>query len=194
MAKTEAKERRKPRRTKRIYYGPPNKEKRMYWTVTVTDAKEPITFNGTIEQALKGHAGVTVGCAISYTCRENAKAFPHAVYLASITKTTALMVDRLNKAGQPTHAVIYEHSYPHIISWNDRRELKKMVKEDPSIMERAFTFRPPRKQVQGSGRNAGKRRLGSTRGMAFVPRGAMARAVEAGLMGEHVAEQLTAMA
>lgn len=186
------------RKMKRIYYGPEGRETSLYWTVKVTDAKKPVAVNGNILHALKGHAGVTVGCGLSNMAvdRANAKAFPHSVYLASFTKSTALIVDKLKADGSPAHAVRYAHSYGHITDRNDRGTLKKMVKEDPTIIERSFTLRLPGKRPS-SGKNAGKTtadKRGTGRAQAFVPRGALARAVKAGRIGRNVAEQISEVA
>lgn len=189
------KRRRQPHKTRRIYYGPEGREKSLYWTVGVSDARWPVTLNGDVFHALKGYSGVTIGCGLSNMAidRKNAKAFPHPVYLASFTKTTAFLVDRLKKNGQPDHAVIYRHRYGYITDRNDDNTLKQMVKDDPSIMERSFILKPPSKRPP-SGATAGQTKDEdkgkSNRGQAFVPRGALARAVKAGRIGKHAAEQL----
>lgn len=182
-------------KTRRIYYGPPGNEQSLWWTVRVTDARRPVTVNGDVLHALKGQPGVTIGCGLSNMAidRRNAKAFPHPVYLACFTKTTAFLVDRLRKNGSPEHAVVYRHSYGHITDRNDDDTLKKMVTDDPSIMERSFTLRvpsvrPPSGATAGQTKKEDKGKSGH--GQAFVPRGALARAVKAGRIGKHAANQL----
>lgn len=192
------KKRMKPK-TRRIYYGPPGSEKKMCWQVKVTDAKWPVIVNGEVLDALRAEPGVTVGCALSNVAvgRRNAKAFPHPVFLASFTKTTALIVDRLNKNGQPDHAVVYRHAYGHITDRNDDSTLKKMVAETPTVMERSFLLRPP-KERPPSGVTAGQTKpenIGrSGRAQSFVPRGALARAVKAGRISKNVANQIVEVA
>src|ERR1700758_2547003 len=114
------------RRTRRIYYGPPGAETSLWWSVKVSDARKPVTVNGNVLHALKGHPGVTIGCGLSNMAidKANAAAFPHPVHLASFTKSTAMIVDRLNKDGSPAHAVLYGHSYGHITDRNDNKTLK----------------------------------------------------------------------
>lgn len=188
------------KRTKRIYYGPEGRETSIWWTVKVSDAKNPVTINGNVLHALKGYAGVTIGCGLSNMAADktNAKAFPHPVHLASFTKSTALLVDKLKKDGSPAHAILYRHSYGWVTDRNDTKVLKQMVREDPTLMERPFNLRPPSKKRVPSGRTAGQtdpdERGKSKRGQAFVPRGALARAVKAGRIGKSVAEQLTEVA
>jgi hypothetical protein len=186
-------------RTKRIYNGPPGHEKTSYWTVKISDAKQAVVISASVMHALQAYPGVTVGCGLSMAAVDpvNASAFPHPAYLASFTKRTALIVDKKDKAGQPCHAVRYEHYYGHITDKNDNRTLKRLVKEDPSIMDREFVLRPPHKRSGsgvGSGKTPPEKRGVGDHGKAFAPRGALLRAVKAGIIGEHVADQLTMVA
>jgi hypothetical protein len=185
------------RNNKRIYYGPEGKETSLYWTVKVSDATALVTVNGALIHALRSTAGVTIGCGLSNMAIDNADQFRHPVYLASFTKTGALLVDRLKKDGSPAHAVRYRHHYAHITDANDRGILKRMAKEDPAIMEREFTLYPPTKN-RPSGKNAGKtpreRRGKTDHGKSFVPRGALARAVRAGRLHQSVAQQISDVA
>ena len=183
--------------TRRIYYGPPGHERSAYWTVKVTRAKKSVMINGSVMHALKAHAGVTIGCALSYSATDpaNKNKIPHPVYIASFTKSTALLVDKLRANGQPLHAVWYAHSYPWIVEWNDNRTLKQLVREDPSIMEREFILRPPRAhRGAGSGGKDSHTGKGTNKSLATMHRGALARAVAAKLIGESVAEQMTQVA
>lgn len=182
-------------RTKRIYYGPEGHETSMWWTVRITDAKHPVTINGTAAAALRAHRGVTVGCALSETARECAKDFGHPVFLVSVTKSTLLAVDQNHKDGSPAHAIVYGHSYSNIVEDNDTGKLKKLVKDNPEIMERPFNLRPPRRRPRERGthdKGTPDNRAHDRR--AYVPKGALARAVRAGRIGKHVAQQLEAVA
>lgn len=178
------------RRTSRIYYGGEGRELERWWTVRVTDAKRDVTVNGNAAQALAAYQGVTIGCAVSNVViqPDNAKTFPHPVLLVAVTKSSVLVVDRLNRSGQPSHAVRYHHNYGHIVDRNDRGTLKKMVAENPSIMERAFTLRVPRKFRSGEwpDRKSGRKTVRT------VYRGALRRAIEAGLISEAASNQLDA--
>jgi hypothetical protein len=186
-------------RTKRIYHGPPGAETSLWWNVKVTDAKVPVTINGDVMHALRSFPGVTVGCGLSNMAQDNARAFPHPVYLASFTKSGCLIVDKLSKSrgGYPVHAIRYRHSYGHITEANDSGTLKKMAKDDPSIIEKPFTLHPPRGFTK-SGKTAGQtpthQRGLTDRAKAFVPRGALRRAVRAGRLHASVAQQLTDVA
>ena len=192
-----AKKRRK-QATKRIYYGPPGREKSIWWDITLTDARRNVVINGSVVHALRGIEGVTIGCGLSNVAVDNADAFPHAVHLGVFTKRTAIIINRLKRNGEPRSGVLYHHDYSHITDANDDGTLKKMVKEDPSIMEREFILRVPRTSNRPSGKTAGKtprERRGTTgHGETFIPRGALARAVRAGRVGAHVARQLTDVA
>lgn len=183
----------KYRRTKRIYFGPPGNERSGWWDVEVSPAKKPVSVNGSVLNALKAFQGVTVGCALSNVALSCKDAFGHDVFLVSVTKSMLLAVDKLNRQGQPCHAIQYAHSYHHITDRNDNGTLKKMVKDDPTIIERSFNLRVPRDPRKPEGKSAhSTANLGKTdRTRAFVHRGALQRAVKAGLIGDHVAAQIT---
>jgi hypothetical protein len=184
-------------KTKRIYFGPDGAETSLYWTVKVTDAKKPVEMNGDVTHALKANRGHTVGCAFSCMAKDNETAFPHPVKLATFTKTAAWIVDKVDRAGQPIHAVRYEHGYGHITEANDTGTLKKMVRDNPEIMTRAFTLQVPRKHLGAShsgGVDAARVAGHKPRAATFVPRGALARAVKAGRISKPAAQQLTQVA
>lgn len=183
----------------RIYYGPPGNEMSMYWVAKVTDAKRPVVTNGNVLHALKGCKGVTVGCGLSNVAQDaaNANAFPHPVLLASFTKSKAIIVtefvpaDKRRRRGFDCYAVRYSHSYRNVVNKNDEGTLKAMVKADPSIMERSFTLRPPRKGGYSSpGHSKHTKVAVRSKNTAVVHRGALARAVKAGLVDKPVADQL----
>jgi hypothetical protein len=122
--------------------------------------------------------------------KRNSACFPHDVYFASFTKSSAYIVDKLDKKGQPYSAVRYGHRYGYLTDQNDAGTLKKMVQEDPLLMERPFTLRPPRKQSEG--RPAGDRTAMDKQRISrvFAPKGALARAVKAGIISKAVAVQM----
>ena len=187
------------KRSRRIYCGPPGKETSVYWTVRVSDAKKSVTINGSIKDALQGAEGSTVGCAISNVGFSNRDGFPHPCYLVSVSKRVAYVVDKLDKAGQPCHAVEYHHSYGRITEENDKGTLKKLVREKPEIMERPFTLRPPSpstKRKHGPSHFTGERTAPGQkpRGATIVHRGALARAELAGRVSAPVAAQFMAIA
>jgi hypothetical protein len=92
MKTKSSKPHRSVRKLRRIYYGPPGKETSMWWTVQVSAATKTVTINGNVLHALKALAGVTVGCAFSRMAADEANrdCFPHPVYLAAFTKSTAI--------------------------------------------------------------------------------------------------------
>lgn len=159
----------------------------MWWSVKVTNAEESVVLKGSVIHAMKGHAGVTVGCGLSNMAidKANASAFPHPVYLMSFTKTTAIAVRKLKKDGSPWLGTVYAHSYGHIVDRNDDGTLKKM----PALMERDFELRPPRVPKADLRGPRADKDTGQGSGH-FIPRGALARAVKAGRIGKNVADQL----
>jgi hypothetical protein len=100
------------KRTKRIYYGPVGHETEMYWTIEVSDAQSNVVINGNVLHALRAHRGMTIGCGLSRMAIDetNAAAFPHPALLASFTKATAIIMDKLKKDGSPAHGILYDHS------------------------------------------------------------------------------------
>jgi hypothetical protein len=106
----------------------------------------------------------------------------------------AWLVDSLFKNGTPRSAVRYEHSYGHITDANDTKTLKKLVREEPELMERPFTLRVPRDQsrkTHPSYKTGEEGRPEKPRGAVFAHRGALARAVKAGRISAAAAQQLT---
>lgn len=190
-------------RTVRIYHGPPGRETSMYWTVKVSPAKQPVIINGDVAHALKSTRGVTIGCGLSNAAMANRDAFPHECYLASFVKTRAYIADRLKEDGTPGHCQEYRHHYGHITDANDDGTLKKMVKENPGIMERAFRLDVPPKSLAGvkqskptsSSKKKHKPDVRQPSGdRNKLARGALRRAVKAGRIGAHVARQITDVA
>ena len=66
------------RKTTRLYYGL-NAEtgERLYWTLKVRNATKPVKLNGTVEHAMKGEPGLSIGCHLSTTAKNNKDCFPH---------------------------------------------------------------------------------------------------------------------
>ncbi len=181
------------RRTKRLYYGPDAAPLSKWWTVTVSNARQDVTINGSVLHAIKSHKGVTIGCTLSNTATDaaNKAAIPHAVYLAVVTKTKAYLVDKLWPNGDPKHAVVYAHSYGHITDRNDDGTIKQMVLENPAIMERAFTLRVPPAPNKAHGKSGAHDAKKRNPIHAILPRGALLRARKAGFISKAVAQQLT---
>jgi hypothetical protein len=172
----------KSRKTARIYYGVSDGEE-LFWRVTVEDAKNVVKMPGSLIDALSGKAGATIGCHLSNCAQRNANVFPHAVKMASFTKSTALIITAI-KNGQPAHAVRYRHEYSELVDLNDTDKNRRKVKANPKLAERTFTLYPP--QVPRSARPGQSRPGGPSlvtgEKRAVVPRGALARAQRAGLI------------
>ena len=162
--------------------------------VPVSNAKRDVLINGDVCHALAGQPGVTIGCAMSNVAADNADGFPHPVILAAFTKSIAYIVDKVNKDGMPSHAVRYHHSYGRIVDKNDAATLKKMALEQPELMNRSFTLRVPPAYRDASTLTHNTPPTGSGRASsrAKVQRGAVARAIRAGILTEAVARQMKA--
>jgi hypothetical protein len=176
----------RPSKRARIYYGRDEEGEPLFWTVKVRDGKRKVNMNGSLADAMAGAAGTTIGCHLSVCCQRNAAEFEkqagHACKMASFTSNTALIVTKI-KNGQPVEAVRYAHSYGQLVALNDTDPKKNYLKKTPDLVEREFTLKPPQKRaVPGAhnSKNVSAERAGSKRQM--VPRGALKRAVDAGLV------------
>src|SRR4051812_47105024 len=117
----------RPKRTARIYYGVnPASGDALFWTVRVTDAKEPVTLNGSVLDALNGQRGSVIGCHLSNCAMRNANQFPHPCKFAAFTKATALVVTKI-AGGKPTEAIRYRHAYGRLVDLNDTNLSKKYI-------------------------------------------------------------------
>lgn len=179
-------------RTRRVYYGPDDNEHSLYWDVEVRDATRTVRVNGELSHALRAHKGVTIGCAISITAQENPDAFPHKVLLASVTKRTMIVIDKLQsrKKGPPiVTGVLYYHAYPELTEMNDDGTLKKLVQERPDLIARQLTFTPPPDQSKSRGKHTGLNPEKKPK-RPYIPRGALGRAVRAGIVKPGFAEAI----
>jgi len=163
------------------------------YRVRVRYAKRDVRINGTINQAIKGRPGVTIGCHLSYTTWENAEAFSHPILiLPAFTKSRCVIITKWLKDDPKADAlgIVYQHDYGDLVELNDKDFKKIYVKEHPEWVEREFVLHS---LPEGSHkRKDGKRSVphgvddGSKR--AYVPRGAMKRALDAGLIIPAIAE------
>jgi hypothetical protein len=206
-------------KTKRIFHGPDNDPTAFWWDVKWSPAKKGVVINGSLEHAMEGMAGHSIGCRLSNAAIDdkNKTAFPHPVFIAAFYKRIALIVDQLSKNGTPIHAIAYEHDYSAFVDLNDASDLETVYKD------KRFYLRPPHNRTVG-GKKPNKKEgnndltasplftnlVGGTRsdqeeyateenevfhpspaqkkGAAF--RGAMGRAVKAGILGRSAANQL----
>lgn len=152
--------------------------------VKAVHATQRVSIDGTVLDALKGERGTTIGCAISNMAM---RAWPHKVYFVQVTARTLAVVTEIDKNGQPKKAVIYQHNYRHITDANDKGTLKKMVEEQPRLMEKSFTFYPPLSmahKTRGTGTPRGTPKTNS--GNSKVLRGSALRAFKAGFISRPV--------
>lgn len=175
--------RRKARKTARIYYGRDGESgEPLYWTVAVTDAKKTVHIDSTVADALAGKPGITIGCHLSKCAKRNAAAFPHDVKLASFTKGSCLIIDKI-KGGEPAHAWRYIHQMGKLVELNDTDKDKRYVKTHPEMVQRKIAlYRPYQYETSNRGQtsSSGIRHAGIKK--SLIPRGALARARATGLI------------
>jgi hypothetical protein len=105
--------------------------------------------------------------------------------MPSFNRSTCLVPDEI-RDGRLYHAVRYEHDYAHLVDLNDTDKEKTFIKEHPEEVEREFTLRAP----PPSKRNKNKRKSGDhgkptdpiPERSQKIPRGALRRAITAGLI------------
>jgi len=169
------------RKTTRLYYGlEPKTGSLLYWTLKVRNATKPVVLNGTVEHAMAGKKGVSIGCHLSNTAMANKEAFPHPVLYVSFTKSVALVITKIAK-GRPTECVRYRHNYGQYVDLNDKDPSKAAVKAHPDLFNRRFTL-GAYKQSQAHWRPEYGRRETGRRGQLQMVRGEMARMNNAGFV------------
>lgn len=172
---------RKKLKTTRLYYAvDPETGKRLYWTLKVKDATKPVMLDGTVEDAMSGKAGVSVGCHMSVTAMNNKKQFPHPVYFISFSKSAVKVIDKITK-GQPSHCVRYRHYYGRYVDLNDKDPSKRVIKAHPELFNRQFTLHPYKSQKAHWRPEYGRKETGE-RSTAPLLRGEVARMQAAGLI------------
>lgn len=157
------------------------------WLVRVKPATSRVEFDSTIAQAMSGHAGRTVGCHLSICAQNHPDVFPHNFLLASFTKSTAIIITKMVKRKSAkrfwdAEGVLYAHSHRYLVNLNDYDKGKEFLRKNPDVAERKIYLRPPRVDATGTiveGKPVGKPGL---RFAAHAPRGALARAITAGLI------------
>lgn len=148
----------------------------------MTDAKKTVKIDSTVADAMAGKPGVTIGCHLSKCAQRNAVAFPHDFKLASFTKGSCLVIDKI-KNGKPHSAWRYCHRLGALVDLNDKDKNKSYVKTHPEMVERKVTLYAPyqyERSYRGQDRQARSLSTGSK--ASLVPKGALARAVAAGLI------------
>lgn len=171
-------------KTTRLYYGH-NIEtgKPLYWTLKVKNATKPVKLNGTIEQAMTGKPGVSIGCHLSNTARANKSAFPHPALYISFTKSVALVVTKIVK-GNPSQCVRYRHGYSRYVDLNDTEPTKAIVTAHPEFFNREFTLGAYKEQKFHWKPEYGRRETGAhiKKQLTRLAKGELARMEKAGLM------------
>ncbi len=189
---TTRKKKRRGRRTARIYYGRDTETgEPLYWTVIVHEATSVVELNGSLADAILGTPGSTIGCHLSNCAKRNSAAFSHPCKLAAFTKSSCLIVTKI-KNGTPVEAVRYAHSYGHLVELNDKDRGKAYIRAHPELAERVFRLRPPAKDRGLSTWKHTRRGDGAIR-RTMIPRGALKRAMDAGLVSRGLLGNIAAI-
>jgi hypothetical protein len=168
------------RKTTRLYYGlHPETGKPLYWTLKVKNAKKRIAIDGTIEHAMRGKPGLSIGCHLSNVAKANKSLFPHPALYISFTQSVCLVVTKITN-GSPSECVRYRHAYGHYVNLNDTNPSKRIIKANPELFKREFILQPYKHYPFHWKEEYGRRETGArTHKMA---RGELARMRAAGLV------------
>jgi hypothetical protein len=178
-----------------IYYGPPGNTE-MKWKVKLENGKVDVNVDGHVFHALRTSAGSTFGCHLAncIMSAENRRRFGHPVLIASVNKQTLIIITKFtpNNPNYDAVGVLYHHRHGQFVDLNDTKEAKKRLKEDPDYFEREFTFLAPRRHTSNptGGHRATYAPVGEGSLRALAPRGALQRAVKAGIVAAPVARAM----
>jgi hypothetical protein len=169
------------RKTTRLYYGlHAETGKRLYWTLKVRNATKAVKLNGTVEDAMTGGAGVSIGCHLSNTAKTNKQNFGHPAFYISFTKSVALVVTKITN-GKPSHCIRYRHAYGNYVDLNDTDPSKSIIKKHPELFERQFTLGAYKESKRHWRPEYGRRETGQ-RSRFQMAKGELARMKKAGLV------------
>lgn len=166
-----------------FYYDP--RDMRRKFRVKCSPATRIVALKRSDIDVLTSKRGTSIGCTNSNCAvRLGKAAFGHEVFLADFTKTSAYIVDKLDRNGQPKHCVFYKHRDGRTIDLNDhvvsRRELLSKIDMDTEVL----LVPPPNLLGQNNGAHKVRQapRTQETARRKPVAYGAMRRAMEAGLL------------
>jgi hypothetical protein len=159
-------------------------------TCWVQDAEKEVWMQGHALHVINGEPGLSFACALAKCSKdkENREKFPDGCRLASFLKSTAFIVTHKKIQGLPV-AIRYHHSYGALVDLNDERVAQEKARKDPEFFERSYRLRVPLKAVHKPGRHITKNHNGPSH-RAVLPRGALARAMRAGLIDPRIAESV----
>jgi len=165
--------------------------KPLYWTLKVKNATHAVALDGTLEDALSGAPGLSIGCHLSNVTTRNRRSLSHPCLIAAFTKSVALIVTKITD-GRPSHCVRYRHSYGNYVDLNDTKS-KKLFRDHPELAERQFMLRPyitakPHWKEEYGRKQTGKRKR------PYMMRGDLARMVKANLVHSGVRRGLEEVA
>lgn len=114
------------------------------WLVPYDDAKTAVRLERKLVDVLTAQPGSDQDCMNSRCIRaqRNAHVFPHPVFIVSTTKSRVFIVDQLDDAGEPAHAVRYQLS---------ERDSKLILQHDrDGVGELGTLYMRPPKDPKGS--------------------------------------------
>jgi hypothetical protein len=125
-----------------------------YIDLPCSAGKTTIQISRQDKDVLTARAGTTIACMNANCAKRSSDKFPHPVYLAVFTNTSAYIVDKLTAGGQPKHCVWYRHNDREAISIHDKLGPKAII--DKGLSQRVVTLRPPKVRLGQSGTEAGR--------------------------------------
>jgi len=124
----------------------------------------------------------------------NADAFPHPCLLAAYSQSRTDIVSKLGPDGLPSECVRYQHHYGEYVELNDIDKHKEFIRANPHLAERPFTLGAIlTKKRQIKQRVKGQKKMPVATGgfrKSFIPKGALKRAVDAGIISRAVAKAM----
>jgi len=147
-----------------------------------------VILKGEVYHFQNGMAGLTTSCALSnmWTDPKNSTRFQHPAKIGTAVLKSRAYVLTGEKQNLPRYAV-YAHNHGNLVDMNDDKLITRIIQNHPEDLEREFEFRAVsdiKRKIKPSVRktNVGLRK-------PFYPRGAIARAVKAGLMSLQEAQK-----
>ena len=153
-------------------------------------AARPVILNGHIEHFKNGIAALTFSCGLAnvWMDPENRSRISHPVRTASVIKTRAYVLTGFTKDGIGVW-IQYAHSLGNIVDMNDDGTIKKMIENHPEQLEREFEFRTITKIKRSIKSGPTVKRTNTGVRKAIFPKGAIARAFNAGLLSPAEAQE-----
>jgi len=161
-------------------------------SVWLRNATSDVILKSEVDHFRNGRAGLTFSCGFSNMWRDpnNSSRIPHPVYrgikgIVDVIKTRAYVV--VGEHNGLFVVVAYAHNHGSLVDMNDERLTNIIIQNHPEQLEQEFIFRaitPVKRKITKS--PVKKTNIGVRK--PFSPRGALLRAVKAGLISSQEAE------